>query len=179
MFRLLNADEIECRVAKVLAKGIMLLLYKDARCDMRILDETLTPFGWKREHKELKNVIYCGVSIKDNEGEWITKWDAGAESFAEKEKGEASDSFKRACVNWGIGRELYTAPFIWVDAKYVNLIEDGKDKYGNVKYKTYDTFYVEGISYNDCNAINGISIKNSKTNTRVFRIDPPKEQGEK
>ena len=59
--------------------------------------------------------MFCGVSIWDeNKKQWITKWDCGVESNTEKEKGEASDSFKRACFNWGIGRELYTAPFIYV-----------------------------------------------------------------
>ena len=113
MFRLLKADEIECRVAQVKQNGVVLLLYKDARCDMNILDETVTPLGWKREHsRDNKN---CTVSIwSDAIKQWISKEDTGAESFTEKEKGLASDSFKRACFNWGIGRELYTAPFIWV-----------------------------------------------------------------
>lgn len=118
IFRQLKADEIECRIGSVGAKGFTMLLYKDARCDMNILDETFTPFGWSREHKEIKGVVYCGVGIynKDND-RTIYKWDAGAESYTEKEKGEASDSFKRACVNWGIGRELYTAPLIFIRAK--------------------------------------------------------------
>ena len=116
-FRTLRADEIDVRVGtKKEGKGASFLLYKDARCDMAILDETLTPFGWQREHKQIKDVVYCGVSLKDPAtGEWLTKWDAGSESNTEAEKGEASDSFKRACVNWGLGRELYTAPFIWID----------------------------------------------------------------
>lgn len=118
IFRPLRADEIECRIGSVGAKGFTMLLYKDARCDMNILDETFTPFGWQREHKEIKGVVYCGVGIHYAQlDEWVWKWDAGAESYTEKEKGEASDSFKRACVNWGIGRELYTAPLIFIRAK--------------------------------------------------------------
>lgn len=127
IFRPLRADEIECRIGSVGAKGFTMLLYKDARCDMNILDETFTPFGWQREHKEIKGVVYCGVGIHCappvaggddlSMNEWVWKWDAGAESYTEKEKGEASDSFKRACVNWGIGRELYTAPLIFIRAK--------------------------------------------------------------
>ena len=113
-FRPLNADEVEVRVGRLKNNGASYLLYKDARVDMNILDDVFSPYGWKREHQELKGVIYCGVSIKSPDGEWVTKWDAGAESNTEKEKGEASDSFKRACFNWGIGRELYTAPFIWI-----------------------------------------------------------------
>lgn len=121
-FPLLTADDIEVRIGtRKEGKGVTLLLYKDARVDMRLLDEIVGWDNWQREHKEIKGVVYCGVSIWDSEkGQWITKWDAGAESQTEKEKGEASDSFKRACFNFGIGRELYTAPFIWVnnDDKY-------------------------------------------------------------
>lgn len=125
-FRALTANDVELRVGKITDKGANYLLYKNARVDMSILDEVCGTFGWQREHREMKGVMYCGVSIKSPDGEWITKWDAGAESYTEKEKGEASDSFKRACFNWGIGRELYTAPFIWI-----TLTDDEKAKKGN------------------------------------------------
>ena len=156
--RPLMANEIEVRVGtlKKDGSGASYLLYKDSRCDMKILDEVFGTFNWQREHKELKGVIYCGVSIKSEQGEWVTKWDAGAESHVEKEKGESSDSFKRACTNWGIGRELYTSPQIWVNfaddyernakgniglrVSNINVV-DGKivaleivDKRGNVRY---------------------------------------------
>ena len=115
MFRLLNANEIEARVATVSEKGCTLLLYKDARCDMNILDETVGAMNWMRSHT--RDNANCIVSIWDeNKKQWISKEDTGTESFTEKEKGLASDSFKRACFNWGIGRELYTAPFIWISA---------------------------------------------------------------
>jgi len=87
----------------------------------------------------------------------LTEEDTGTESNTEKEKGLASDSFKRACFNWGIGRELYTAPFIWVGAEWAN-IADGK---------CYDKFEVEKIETVD-GKITKISIINSKTKTRVF-----------
>lgn len=112
----LKADEISVRQGQ----GGMYLLYKDARVDMDVLDDMFTPYGWQREHREVKGVMYCGVSIKHGD-EWITKWDAGDESNIEKEKGEASDSFKRACTNWGIGRELYTAPKISIPGKHYGL----------------------------------------------------------
>lgn len=115
-FRTLNADEIECRVGQISEDYFTLLLYKDARCDMNILDETVGCGNWQRDHKEVKGNLYGGVAIYDDgKKEWITKWDCGTESNTEKEKGEASDSFKRSCVNWGIGRELYTAPFIKIN----------------------------------------------------------------
>lgn len=126
-FRTLNADEIDCRLAQVSKTGSgMFLLYKDARCDMAMLDEVVGPMNWKREHT--RDNSNCIVSIWDSEkNQWISKEDTGTESNTEKEKGLASDSFKRACFNWGIGRELYTAPTIWVkplqgeDIKYLRL----------------------------------------------------------
>ena len=109
-FRKLRADEIDCRVNTINEKGLSLLLYKDARCDMNILDETVGCMNWKRSHT--RDNANCIVSIYNKEiGEWVSKEDTGTESYTEKEKGLASDSFKRACFNWGIGRELYTSPF--------------------------------------------------------------------
>lgn len=114
-FRTLRADELDCRVGTCNDKGFTLLLYKDARCDQNVLDETVGKNNWQRDHKEVKGNLFCGVAIwDDGKKQWITKWDCGVESNTEKEKGEASDSFKRACFNWGIGRELYTAPFIYI-----------------------------------------------------------------
>ena len=154
IFRKLRADEIECRIGSVGAKGFTMLLYKDARCDMNILDETVGEFNWQRDHKEIKGTIYCGVGIFHGSIEqigqgvnpWVWKWDAGAESYTEKEKGEASDSFKRACVNWGIGRELYTAPLIFIRAKTTPQgngyrLEDKRDGYG---YKVAEIEYLGG-----------------------------------
>lgn len=115
--RPLRADEIEVRAQKVNANGFSVLLYKNARADMNVLDETFGPSNWQRRHLVVKNNLFCSVLIWDDEKkEWIEKQDVGKPSNAEAEKGEASDSFKRACTNIGIGRELYTAPFIWIRA---------------------------------------------------------------
>ena len=115
-FRTLLADEIECRVGTTTDKGVSLLLYKDARVDMRLLDEVVGCMNWKREHAVVNGNLYCTVSIyNEDTHEWVSKQDVGVESNTEKEKGQASDAFKRACFNWGIGRELYTSPFIWVN----------------------------------------------------------------
>lgn len=155
--RLLHADEIECRVAMVTETGVSLLLYKDARVDQRILDETFTTFGWKRSHQVIDGNLYCTVEVWDAEkSQWIGKQDVGKESYAEKEKGQASDSFKRACVNWGIGRELYSAPFIWVPVEKVN-IQKIKEK-----YVTKDRFQVADINYNDKREIIGLQIQNQR-----------------
>lgn len=165
-FRTLNADEIDVRVATVSAKGISLLLYKDARCDMNILDETVGPMGWTRHHS--RDNANCTVSIWDEEkAMWISKEDTGSESFTEKEKGLASDSFKRACFNWGIGRELYTAPFIWIKASDCNIEESGEYQ-GKKKYTCRDSFYVSQIFYDEKRQIVALAINNSKTRKNVF-----------
>lgn len=153
--RLLRPDEIECRIGTISEKGLSLLLYKDARADMKILDEVFRIMGWQRKHETIGGNLYCTVSVWDEEKkQWISKMDVGTESYTEKEKGQASDSFKRACVSLGIGRELYTAPFIWVPASKADIRKKG-DKYG-----TYDKFYVRDISYNERREIAGLSILN-------------------
>lgn len=167
MFRDLKSDEIDCRVAQIKKTWLSLLLYKDARVDMNILDETVGPLNWDRDHKELKGNIYAGIGIWNEEkNRMIWKWDAGKESNTEAEKGEASDSFKRAGVNWGIGRELYTSPaiFIPITDKEGNVNYETEEKKGKLVTKT--RFYVEAIQIVD-KEITGLSIKNNK-NKRVF-----------
>lgn len=159
MFRLLRADEIDCRAAQVTERGVALLLYKDARCDMTILDETVGPLNWRRSHS--RDNANCTVSIYDPEKkEWVSKEDTGTESNTEAVKGLCSDSFKRACVNWGIGRELYSAPRIWIPADKCNIQNRGQ------RFVCNDRFTVEKIVYNDRQEISGLAIKNG--DKRVF-----------
>lgn len=166
-FRDLKANEIDCRILTFNEKYVSILLYKDARVDQNILDETVKPENWQRDHKELKNNIYCGISIWDEEKkQWITKWDCGKESFTEAEKGEASDSFKRAGFNWGIGKELYTSPAIYIPYKDKEGKENYEIKTKNNKKTTFTKFYVEAIQIKD-KEITGLAIKNDK-NKRVF-----------
>lgn len=161
MFRDLRADEIDCRIATINEKGISLLLYKDARCDMNILDETVGNMNWQRKHT--RDNANCIVEIWDKEkNQWISKEDTGTESFTEKEKGLASDSFKRACFNWGIGRCLYSAPSILISAEKCNIYTNKQGKLA-----CNDKFYVEAIQIIN-KEITGLSIKNARTNTRVF-----------
>lgn len=144
-FRLLRADEIDARVSQITANSVMLLLYKDARCDMNILDETVGPMNWMRAHS--RENANCTVSIWDDDKKmWISKEDTGTESNTEKEKGLASDSFKRACTNWGIGRELYTSPSLFFPKAKTNAQKgtQGKDV-------CYDKFIVEDIRYDGRN----------------------------
>lgn len=157
--RLLRQDEIECRIGMINEKGISLLLYKDARVDMKILDEVYGPTNWQRSHVMIGENLYCTVSIWDDaKKQWISKMDVGTESYTEKEKGQASDSFKRACTVLGIGRELYSAGFIWVPASKVNIQKRGD------KYCTYDKFSVRHISYNEKREIAGLVIANQDGN---------------
>ena len=171
--RRLRADEIEVRAAQVAKNNsgavyASLLLYKDARVDQRLLDETFGPMNWQREHTIIDGNLYCTVSIWDEKkGVWVSKQDVGTESNTEKEKGQASDSFKRACFNWGIGRELYTAPKIFIK------LEDGewKDKTFNGKTTTQMTqsFYVNSIEYDDDGNIIGLIVNDRKGNQRFRR----------
>lgn len=171
MFRPLRADEIECRVSTVSAKGCSLLLYKDARCDQNVLDETVGPMNWKRSHQLIGDRLYCTVEIWDaQKNQWISKQDVGTESYTEKEKGQASDSFKRACFNFGVGRELYTAPFIWITAGNVNL-EDY-----NGKKTTRDRFTVTEIKYDKDGNISALEVKNDKTDKIVYTFGKTRGQ---
>jgi hypothetical protein len=169
-FRDLTANEIECRVQSVKQNGLVLLLYKDARVDMNILDETVGAENWQREHYECKGNLFCRVGIctevkvdmSGSDGDilspsWVWKSDCGVESNTEAQKGEASDSFKRACFNWGIGRELYTAPFIWIPA----------DKCDISNGKCYDKFVVEKILIED-KRITALAVWNVTKNVRAF-----------
>lgn len=169
-FRNLRADEIDCRVAQTFTnkdntmKGLTLLLYKDARCDMNVLDESNVM--WQRKHYECKGNLFCSVGILID-GEWIWKDDCGSESYTEKEKGEASDSFKRACVNWGIGRELYTAPLIYIPITDQNgqLYFEVYDKNGKQQPKA--NFKVSELKVED-GKITHLTIINPKLKVTVF-----------
>lgn len=164
--RLLRADEIECRIGTVSEKGLSLLLYKDARADMKILDEIFGSMNWQRKHEVIGGSLYCIVSVWDEEKkQWISKMDVGTESYTEKEKGQASDSFKRACVSLGIGRELYTAPFIWISAGKARI-----EKKPDGRFYTQDKYTVGDISYNEENrVITGLVIVNRDGN-RVYEL---------
>lgn len=162
--RLLEPSDIEVRAQQVTEKGAVLLLYKNARVDMAILDEIFGVFGWQREHffKDGKN--YCRVSIWDKEKQaWIAKEDVGVKSNTEEDKGEASDAFKRACVNIGIGRELYTAPFILIYVDDTDIVTDAR---GKVKLKAGVSFSVKDIEYNDKRCISRLVIVDNKDRER-------------
>lgn len=166
VFRTLTADEIECRVGNVAKdqngeiKGFFLLLYKTARVDANILDETVGCFNWQKRFYQVKNTMICEIAINVNyndstkEPVWVSKCDGGDDDFqTEKVKGECSDSMKRAGFQWGIGRELYFGPKIYISSD---------------KATTKDYFNVVSVAFDDKKVMTEITIENSKTHEIVF-----------
>lgn len=166
MFRLLNADEIEVKVKQIKQNGSVFLLYKTARTDMALLDETVGPMAWQSDYRVINDNLYAGIGIHSAELGWIWKWDCGVESREDgdgnEKKGEASDAFKRAGFKWGIGRELYTAPFIWISSDVVPTVQTGnswKLKNAFAKYS------VSKIGYNEKREIILLEIVDDKGRT--------------
>lgn len=151
-FRDLRPDEIECRVQQVKQNGLSILLYKTARTDADILDETVGPHMWQCRFYECKGTLFCSVGI-NIDGEWVWKDDAGEPSNMSAQKGEASDAFKRACFKWDLGRELYSAPFVWVPREKCNIKQNGQ------RYQCFDRFSCAKIQIED-GEITGLRINN-------------------
>lgn len=175
-FRTLHADEIELRVGTVSANGASLLLYKDARCDQAVLDETVGAMNWQRAHS--RDNANCTVSIWDDEKKiWVSKEDTGTESMTEREKGLASDSFKRACTNWGIGRELYSSPWIFIK------VGTQKKQNGGRGYELVDPYCFNGakvssIEYDSKRKISALTIVD-KDDNEIFRFPKGKKSAPK
>lgn len=181
MFRPLKADEIDVRISQIDKNWCTLLLYKDARVDQNILDESVGQMNWQKHYS--RENANCIVSIWDDEKkQWIEKEDTGTESFSEAEKGLASDSFKRACFNWGIGRELYTAPSIFIfprqDIKYKNKGKEVDEfyEYKEGKYTTKTRFYVDYIDYDEQRKIKDLVIRDQKNNIRFEELSQETEK---
>lgn len=173
LIRTLTADEIDVRVAQTTNyNGVVkvnLLLYKDARVDMKILDELYGPMGWKRTHQLIGDRLYCTIEVRDPAtGDWIAKQDVGTESNTEPEKGQASDAFKRAGFNWGIGRELYTAPKIQVTLNK----DEYRDNGGRIQ--VWAAFYVARIAYDEDRNISDIVVRD-RTGTERFSMKPTRK----
>lgn len=174
----LTAEDIEVRVDRITENqngaGLNLLLYKNARVDMKLLDETVGAENWQRKHEKLDGATFCSVGIlcpTSGEGrEWVWKTDCGTPSNFESEKGAASDAFKRACFNWGLGRELYTCPelFIWQG-------NNAADPFFTLSHKkdgkptTYDKFACAKILIEN-KVIKAVAIRNLSTG-KVWSID--------
>lgn len=173
-FEKLTAEEIECRVKAVKENGCQILLYKTARVDAKLLDQEVGAENWSNDFKEIGGVLYGGISIKTEDG-WVTKWDCGTESNTEADKGRASDAFKRAGFKWGIGRELYYAPYIWIEKSNLqkHWETNATDRYGNKIWKCTDKFKITSVAY-DGDKIVELVIYNDTTNKKVFELYKPK-----
>lgn len=168
--RKLKADEIECRVSQVKENGCSLLLYKTARVDRAILDETYGEL-WQNDFKVIDGKMYGGIGIYNKElNQWLWRWDCGTESNTEAEKGQASDCFKRAGFKWGIGVELYTAPFIWVKVPTEKF--NGKWQLTN----KFTKFIVDTIGYSEKGEINKLVIVDDKGNNLFSLGAKPKKE---
>lgn len=179
-FRNLTEDEIEVKVKKInsyegKATGLVCLLYKTARTDMDLLDETVGPENWENDYREIKGNLYAGIGIRQQDGSLVWKWDCGIESREDGEgnekKGEASDAFKRAGFRWGIGRGLYTSPDIKIPADKANIKSSQFN--GKTVYRCYDHFSVEKIAYDEKGKIIGLAIRNDTKNARAFVWSAP------
>ncbi len=172
--RLLRADEIEVRISSISEKGLSLLLYKDVRADMNLLDETVGAMNWQRTHQMIGDMMFCTLSIWDSDKkQWISKMDVGTAGFTEIEKSQVSDSMKRSGFSWGFGRELYSAPFIWIPSEACSIQKRGD------KYVCYDRFSVKEITYSESRVITGLTIINEKTGKVVYRLVDTKKESEK
>ena len=179
IFRTLEPSEIEVRVQQAVESGgkvkAVLLLYKNARVDMDMLDEEFGCCGWQREHSFKDGKNYCKVSVFDQSLQhWVYKEDVGVESNTEETKGEASDAFKRACVNFGIGRELYTAPTIVIELRDNEWRQNQKT--GKPQVNNWTKFRVDAITYNAERRIIGLSIADSNGNIRYMMGGQSKPQ---
>lgn len=191
-FRLLRPDEIECRVQKCTFKGVTILLYKTARTDADLLDETVGPANWENDFKLVDGVLYGGIGVRFPGNDFLVwKWDAGTESNTEAEKGRASDAFKRAGFKHGIGRELYSAPFIYIKASSGINIKDTErtDRNGKPIYACYDSFDLKAIEYDQAERISYLEIaiegktvytygKRSGAAAKNASVKPPETQSE-
>lgn len=160
---LLEAGDVECRIQSAGRNkngvGAVLLLYKNARVDMRVLDQVFGPMNWQRTHEVINGNLFCSIDIWDGIKEtWIRKQDVGVESNTEKEKGQASDAFKRACFNIGIGRELYTSPFIYVSLAEGEYRVENQGQKEIIKCWPSTKFFVSHIEYNQRREISGLII---------------------
>lgn len=174
-FRLLNADEIECRISEINKGGkfLNLLLYKTARTDAALLDETFGPFEWQCDYKVIDGKMYCGIGVNKGD-EWVWKWNCGTESNTEAEKGQASDALKRAGFVWGLGTELYSSPRITVFPDKCDMKEIGG------KWRCYDSFSVKLIEYDEKQNIKSLIIFNDSKRCVAFKWgmanDTPQEE---
>lgn len=164
---LLDKDDIEVKIKQVTKAGALGLIYKTARTDRKYLNAVYGPMNWTSDYKMIKDNLYCGIGVReDSEHAFVWKWDCGIESRSDddgnEKKGEASDAFKRAGFQWGIGEELYTAPMIWLK---VATKQEGSKWVLENKFADYE---VSHIKYDDSRAICELTIRNAESKVVVF-----------
>ena len=186
-FPLLTKEQIEVKIKKVGKNGANSLLYKTARTDMDILDSVVGADKWRNDYAEIKGNLYCTIYVRDENGEWVGKQDCGIESRADgdgnEKKGEASDAFKRAGFRWGIGRELYTAPFTFLHVETEQ--ENGRWKLadpfarftvGKIEYDNARRICALDIVDNHGNVVYSMTGSADKNETGESRQKPPAQK---
>lgn len=172
--RLLTKDDIEVKVKQITAKGALGLLYKTARVDRAILDDTFGPMNWQCKFEVIKENLYCDIGVFNSDiQQWVWKSDCGVESMTEAEKGEASDAFKRAGFKWGIGVELYNAPFIWLKVATV-----ANDKGGYDLADKFERFEVKEIEITPERDITKLVIVDAKSGDVVYSFGSSEKPAE-
>lgn len=147
----LTIDQIDFRIQSINKGGYAIILpYKDARVDMNRLNAAYGVGNWQRKHELINGNLFCAVGLWNKDiGQWCWVQDVGTESNTEKQKGQASDSFKRACFNLGIGIELYDYPLITVKLNQDEFkVENNKAKATwNLKLKEWVWFsqFTDGV----------------------------------
>lgn len=171
------------RVQSFQTNTAVCVAYIDSRDVQVTLDEEIGPENWQCDYKEIKGNLFCGLGIKVGEN-WVWKWDCGTESNTEKEKGEASDSFKRAAVKWGIGRFLYDLEILriqWVEknGKKYPSNEKGEPIYDgaklteflNKRQKSVTSYNHSPIEKNGMPVITNIQFKKAIERVRAGELD--------
>ncbi len=114
-----NEIAFKWRVQSANQWGASCVAYIDARQVQDLLDEVCGAENWQCKYSEHKGNLFCSIGILAS-NEWVWKSDCGTESNVEKQKGEASDAFKRAAVMWGVGRFLYSKTIVKLPVKEKN-----------------------------------------------------------
>ena len=171
---LLSSEDIEVKIKQVTKSGALALLYKTARTDRKILNKVFGPLNWTSDFKMVNDTLFCGIGIRENFGDpFVWKWESGGEAETPlddgaKKKATTSDAFKRAGYAVGIGEELYSSPFIWLD---VETEQRGGNYYLKDKFAKYVVTHIE---YNkDTRVITELEICNAKSDVCVYRWKMP------
>lgn len=149
-FRDLRAEEVIVRPGETRNNRVKVFLYKDARSDRRILNESVGELNWQSDYFEQHGMLFCKVGIRNpGTGEWIWKADTGSESNIEAEKGLASDAFKRACFAFGIGEALYSAPDVWINLTDKDMFQGKLSQTFRVSKMTIEQGYITSLTIVD------------------------------